>query len=77
VADLMRIVRKEAEALAAAGERETQRVTAMRRSRTDVADEVSGKTVSHVTRPYARRLEIHFARRLRPRRGDLTNRGGA
>ena len=35
----------------------------MRRSRTDVADitdEVSGKTVSHVTQPGQRRLEIHF-----------------
>ena len=43
--------------------RETQRVTAMRRSRTDVADitdKVSGKTVSHVTQPDARRLGIHF-----------------
>jgi hypothetical protein len=29
--------------------------------RTDVTDEVPGKTVSHVMRPYARRLEIHFA----------------
>jgi len=36
----------------------------MRRSRTDIADitdEVSGKTVSHVTQPDARRLEIRFA----------------
>jgi len=35
----------------------------MRRSRTDVAviaNEVSGKSVSHVTQPDARRLEIHF-----------------
>ena len=35
----------------------------MRRSRTDVADitnQVSGKSVSHVTQPDARRLEIHF-----------------
>ena len=35
----------------------------MRRSRTDVAaitKEVSGKSVSHVTQPDARRIEIHF-----------------
>jgi len=35
----------------------------MRKSRTDVTgltDEVSGKTVSHVTQPDARRLAIHF-----------------
>ncbi len=35
----------------------------MRRSRTDLADitnQVSGKSVSHVTQPAPRRLEIHF-----------------
>ncbi len=35
----------------------------MRRSRTDVSDitnQVSGKSVSHVTQPDTRRLEIHF-----------------
>ena len=43
--------------------REAQRVAAVSRSRTDVADithEVSGKSVSHVTQRDTRRLAIHF-----------------